>query len=271
MMPFDKPKDAIRRVLAKVGVDPVTRIHADDQDPEYTSCQPEELSDYFRLYQDGSTDPDERAVLCCFMLECLNDFCAEGAAHPLQGAVFDALLDAGDTHATEIAYWSESDDPDPENWWPIAESIIEHKAARAQRPTAVSSAGLSMRGLELRDADSRGFLSFDLRDILACLGRDAIERMWTWQDVDCTGEGVDEFFEAVYQRQAIPGSRLIELSRRVLISDGIFYGRHPGEDAPSIVIKSVNSTLWEVFGSDESLRKIESGFTNVRPASPDAG
>ena len=95
--------------------------------------------------------------------------------------------------------------------------------------------------------------------------------MWTWQDVDCTGEGVDEFFEAVYQRQAIPGSRPIELSRRVLISDGIFYGRHPGEDAPSIVIKSVDSTLWEVFGSDESLRKIESGFTNVRPASPGAG
>ena len=132
-----------------------------------------------------------------------------GSRAPSSGAVFDALLDAGDTHATEIAYWSESDDPDPENWWPIAESIIEHKAARAQRPTAVSSAGLSMRGLELRDADSRGFLSFDLRDILACLGRDAIERMWTWQDVDCTGEGVDEFFEAVYQGQAIPGSRLI--------------------------------------------------------------
>jgi hypothetical protein len=67
------------------------------------------------------------------MLECLNDFCADGAVHPLQSEIFDALLDAGDAHAAEIAYWSESDDPDPENWWPIAESILEHKAARSRR------------------------------------------------------------------------------------------------------------------------------------------
>jgi hypothetical protein len=132
-MPFNKPADAIRRVLARVGIDPATRIDAYDQDPEYTSCRREELAAYFRLYQDGSIDPDERAVLCCFMLECLNDFCGEGAVHPLQEAVFDALLDAGDAHAAEIAYWSESDDPDPENWWPIAESMLEHKAARSRR------------------------------------------------------------------------------------------------------------------------------------------
>ena len=129
-----------------------------------------------------------------------------------------------------------------------------------------------MRGLELRDADSRGFLSFDLRDILACLGSDASERTWTCQDVDCTGEGVDELFEVVYEGRAIPGSKLIELSRRVLqIIDGTFYGRRAGEDAPSIVIRSVDSTLWEVFGSDECLRKIESAFTDVRPARPGAG
>jgi hypothetical protein len=132
-MPFDKPSEAIRRVLTKVGVDPATRIDAYDQDPEYTSCRPEELPAYFRLYQDRATDPDEKAVLCCFMLECLNDFCADGAVHPLQHEIFDALLDAGDAHAAEIAYWSESDDPDPENWWPIAESILEHKRARSHR------------------------------------------------------------------------------------------------------------------------------------------
>jgi hypothetical protein len=129
-----------------------------------------------------------------------------------------------------------------------------------------------MRGLELRDTDSRGFLNFDLRDILACLGSDAVERTWTCQDVDCTGEGADQFFEVEYRGQAIPGSRLVDLSRRVLqIIDGTFYGRSPGEDVPSIVIRSVDSTFWEVFGSDESLRKIESGFTDVRPATPDAG
>lgn len=92
------------------------------------------------------------------------------------------------------------------------------------------------------------------------------------QDVDCTGEGVDEFFEVQYRNLAVPGSKLIDLSRRVLqIIDGTFYGTRLGEDVPSIVIRSVESTFWEVFGSDECLRKIESGFTDVRPASPDAG
>lgn len=132
-MPFNKPADAIRRVLFKVGVDPATRIGPYDQDPEYTSCRCEELPAYFRLYQDGPTDPDERAVLCCFMLECLNEFCADGTEHPLQHAVFDALLDAGDAHAEELAYWSDSDDPDPDNWWPIATAIVKHRAARSRR------------------------------------------------------------------------------------------------------------------------------------------
>jgi hypothetical protein len=53
--------------------------------------------------------------------------------HPLQDAVLDTLLEAGDAHAEEIAYWSESDDPDPDNWWPIAQSIIDRKAARSRR------------------------------------------------------------------------------------------------------------------------------------------
>ena len=49
-MPFDRPAETIRRVLTKVGVDPATRIEPHDQDPEYTSCRPEELPAYFRLY-----------------------------------------------------------------------------------------------------------------------------------------------------------------------------------------------------------------------------
>jgi hypothetical protein len=131
-MPFNRPVAAIQRVLTKLGIDPATRIDRFDQDPEYTACRPEELPAYFRLYEDPSTDSDERAALCCFMLESLNDFCGEGAIHPLQQRIFDALLDVGEAHSTELAYWSDSDDPDPTNWWPIAGHILEHKATRSQ-------------------------------------------------------------------------------------------------------------------------------------------
>lgn len=129
-----------------------------------------------------------------------------------------------------------------------------------------------MRGLELHDADSRGFLVVDLRDVLACLGSDALKRMWTCYDVESYGEGADDFFDVVYRGRAIPGAELIDLSRRVVqIIKGAFYGSRPGEEMPSIVIRVVDSSFWEVFGSEECLRKIESGFLNVRPASEDAG
>ena len=127
-------------------------------------------------------------------------------------------------------------------------------------------------GAEIRDADARGFLAFDLRDILACLGAEVTERIWTCEGVDCTGEGVEEIFDVDYRGLAIPGARLVELAGRVLqIIDGTFYGRRPGEDTPSIVVRAVDSTLWEVFGGEECLRKIEDGFSDVRPADPDAG
>lgn len=50
-----------------------------------------------------------------------------------------------------------------------------------------------------------------------------------------------------------------------------FHGRRSGEEAPSVVIRAVDSTFWEVFGSEDCLRKLAVQFTDVRPARPDAG
>jgi hypothetical protein len=132
-LPFNKPSDAIVRVLLKVGANPADRIDEFDQDPEYTACRSEELPLYYQLYAHGALDTSEREVLCCFMLEGLNDFCSEGIAHPLQGAIFDALIDAGDLHAEELAYWSDTSDPDSENWWPITQPLLAHRALRANQ------------------------------------------------------------------------------------------------------------------------------------------
>jgi hypothetical protein len=131
-MRFNGPSETVQHVLSKLGIDPVTRIDCFDQDPQYTACRPDELPAYLSLYEDPSTDSDERAVLCSFMLEGLNDFCQEGTTHPLQQRIFDALLAKGEAHSMELAYWSESDDPDPTNWWPIAEHIRKHKATQSK-------------------------------------------------------------------------------------------------------------------------------------------
>ena len=114
-VPFNEPYNAIVRVLLKIGANPGERLDSFDQDPEYTACRVEELPAYFDLYVHGVTDPSERAVLCCFLMQGLNDLCAQGIIHPLQPAIFDALLDAGEIHASELAYWTDTSDPDSEN------------------------------------------------------------------------------------------------------------------------------------------------------------
>lgn len=126
-MPFNQPSDAIHRVLKKIGVDPTERLSATCQDPEYTASRREEIDVYFDLYLHGDVDRLEREVLGCFLLQEFNDLCGEDTPHPLQARVFETLFGAGDLHAEELGYWMNThDDPDPENWWPIAAHLLQY-------------------------------------------------------------------------------------------------------------------------------------------------
>lgn len=132
-MPYTGPIEPIETALRKLGIDPRERLSALDQDPEYTACVAAEIPEYFDLYQrDTLTDP-ERAVLCCFLLEGLNEYCAAGSPHPLQAEILDSLFAAEAEHAEELAYWMNTSDPDPENWWPIAPHLIKHREAQSSR------------------------------------------------------------------------------------------------------------------------------------------
>lgn len=105
-MPFHGPVDAIERVLRKLGLDPRKRITEFCQDPEYTACRADELPAYFELYCSAGRaglDPSERDVLCCFLLEALNDFCANGTPHDLQLRILEALFAAEEAHGDETA------------------------------------------------------------------------------------------------------------------------------------------------------------------------
>lgn len=139
IVPFNEPSDAIVRVLLKIGADPAERLSPRDQDPEYTACRSEELPAYFELYLHGALDASERAVLCCFLLEGLNDFCSGGVPHPLQTAIFCALFDAGQLHANELAYWTDTSDSDPNNWWPITKHLLAYRASRSRSAGAAET------------------------------------------------------------------------------------------------------------------------------------
>ncbi len=117
-------------MLARLGIDPRGRLWEGDQDPEYTSCRAEELPKDFELYARGDLAPQERDVLCCFLLQGLNDAIQAGEPHPLQTAILDALFDAEAAHRAELAYWMDTSDPDSDNWWPITVALVAHKSFR---------------------------------------------------------------------------------------------------------------------------------------------
>lgn len=127
-MPFNGPSEAIASVLRRLDVDPVERFNEHDQDPEYTSCRPEEVTRYFDLYSTASLPSSERAVLCCFMLESLNELVQDGRPHVQQDLMVDVLM-ASSEHAEELAYWMNTSDPDEENWWPITKVLLRRRHA----------------------------------------------------------------------------------------------------------------------------------------------
>jgi hypothetical protein len=132
-MPYQGPFEKIASVLRKLGIAPRERVDVFDQDAEYTACRSEEIPLYFRLYGRGSLDVDERAILCCFLLEGLNERIQAGDPHPLQEEIFAELFDAGEIHAAELAYWMDTTDRDEEDWCPITRPLLEHNARRVVR------------------------------------------------------------------------------------------------------------------------------------------
>ncbi len=82
---------------------------------------------YWRLYAGGALQPEEKAVLGCFLLEGLNECIQDGHPHLLQHEIFAALFADRELHAAELAYWMDTQDPDPENWWPITSALLDYR------------------------------------------------------------------------------------------------------------------------------------------------
>lgn len=132
-MPYPGSRDAIGSVLRRLGIDPSDRIDAFDQDEEYTSSRHTELPEYFHLYGEENLTVDERAVLCCFLLESLNECIQAGEPHPLQASIFAVLFANRDLHAAELGYWMNTSDPDEDNWWPITRPLLDFEKKAGSR------------------------------------------------------------------------------------------------------------------------------------------
>jgi hypothetical protein len=129
-----------------------------------------------------------------------------------------------------------------------------------------------MPGVEIHDKHPRGFLAFDLKEILRCLGHDALDRAWRCVNLECTGEAMEELEALEQSGAAVSGERLLALAERTnQVIWGDFLGRRSGEAADTLRIHAIDGTVWEVFGDDDCLGKVRATFKDVRTASEEAG
>ena len=117
--------DAMKSVLTKLGIDISCRFDEYDQDYEYTTCRVEELDAYLKLYEEKDTTPEEKRLLGCYFLECLNDHVAnEATAHSGQDEAFTILHRDIAIHQSELEYWTETSKLSDDLSWPITKEIL---------------------------------------------------------------------------------------------------------------------------------------------------
>ncbi len=111
-----------------------------------------------------------------------------------------------------------------------------------------------MKGLSITDK-SRGFLTFDLIDILKLLGPAGRESEWKISGVESTGEAADELESLAEKGGVVKGSKLFDLASRIVqVIDGEFVATKDGGGRPWIVVRGVDSSTFDVFTDDVGIR-----------------
>lgn len=117
--------EAAKSIFKKLNID-VSDRDMYCQDFQYTTCRYDELAQYFYLYKQSDTTAEEKRVLGCYLLDCLNGYVEPpDKVHPLQNEVFKLLYSDIEIHKTELEYWSDTQDRDEFERWPICKYLLQ--------------------------------------------------------------------------------------------------------------------------------------------------
>lgn len=111
-----------------------------------------------------------------------------------------------------------------------------------------------MRTITVMDRNEAGAPGITLRDMLACIAPAAVLMRWQINDLECTGERAAELHAAADQGQWIAGAGLVASADGVdQVIDGEFLGYAPGGAAPTLVLRAVDGSSWDVTSNSEAL------------------
>lgn len=109
-----------------------------------------------------------------------------------------------------------------------------------------------MRTITIMDMNQAGALSFDLRDLLACVAPVAVQMDWRVQTLECTGERAEQLHALVDQGHLIAGASLVMIADGVdQVIEGEFFGYMQGDETPAVVLRAVDSTSWDIASPSE--------------------
>ena len=118
-----------------------------------------------------------------------------------------------------------------------------------------------------RASQDRGFLEFDLVELLAVLGESARSSTWRCSVKECISvEKARPNLEDAYNTaDGLSGTELLALAAETRqVIDGVFQAFRAGEDSQWIKLEAIDSTYWEVFASDAlQLSPFKSRFREV--------
>ena len=123
-----------------------------------------------------------------------------------------------------------------------------------------------MRGITVRDTDTEGSLSFDLRDLLELVGPRARQSTWRLESIECLGGPLaDVLHDASDAGHVLSGDELARLAAGVVqVIDGEFRAFLAGAAEPWLVIRAVDSSAFDVETDDGAvLAAIATRFHSV--------
>lgn len=124
----------------------------------------------------------------------------------------------------------------------------------------------TLSGVTVDDSDSRGVLTFDLRDILRLIPK-SIDSCWELLGVEAMGGAAAEALHTASDSGTrLDGVRLAELASGVSqVIDGEFRAFESRSDEPWLIIRAVDSVSYDVISSDSTvLEKVRRHFGSVR-------
>lgn len=123
-----------------------------------------------------------------------------------------------------------------------------------------------MRGITISDRQANSnILAVNLTDILQLLGPQLATTEWEISDIECFGNNRERLYQIANTQTRVSGEILLQIATNITqITEGTFTCYPDKGSQPSIIVRAVDSSAYDVESSDEAiLTKLRQRYQNV--------